>query len=279
MQLSILRLLKNRGVTNYTMCLEKIKIRCMNIDFEISVKFRRKNDNLIFCIHGLGCSKNNFDFIWDYRLLSDYSILTIDLPGFGDSSKPDSFSYDLKDQAEICSIILSNYKKYKIHLMGHSMGGAIGLILADMIPGQIKSFINVEGNLISQDSTVSRKKSSVTFEEFTGKELPFLILSLELSNEPGRIMWARDIKKSSVQGFYLSSRSLVEWSESGILLKKFKSLDRKKVYIHGDKNSFLKILTLLDEIPIASISHSGHFPMCDNPDDFYKYLAEFLKKQ
>ena len=255
---------------------EVIKLRDSDVDFDISVKFRSKNDELIVCIHGLGCSKEHFGYIWDFSPLKNYSILTFDLPGFGDSSKPDSFSYDLKDHAKICFMILSKYNGYGIHLVGHSMGGAIGLILADTIQGQLKSFVNVEGNLISYDSTISRKRSSLTYEAFKQKELPFILLSLEMSNEPGRKNWAESIKKSSPLGFYLSSHSLADWSDSGILLDKFKRLDCNKVYIHGDKNSFMHILTSLGKIPVASISHSGHFPMIDNPDEFYNYLADFL---
>lgn len=258
------------------MCIEKIIISYKNIDFEISIRFRNNNDNLIVCIHGLGCSMDNFDSIWDFSLLHHYSILSFDLPGFGDSSKPEAFSYDLNDHAEICAALLSKYKEYKIHLLGHSMGGAIGLILSDKMLRPLQSFINVEGNLISHDSTLSRKKSSIAFQEFKHKELPYFIRTLELSNEPGRKYWANNLKKSSPYGFYMSSRSLVDWSDSGELLNKFKGLACKKVYIHGDKNSYLKILSYLDEIPVVSIAHSGHFPMNDNPSDFYKYLADFL---
>lgn len=246
-------------------------------EFRISSKFRRGGDDLLFFIHGLGCAKENFDGVWEFRKLGSRSALAIDLPGFGDSRVSGSFSYDLYDHAAICRAVLSEFPDVRIHIVGHSMGGAVGVLLAEMIGERLGSFINVEGNLISHDSTVSRSIRETTFAHFKKYHLPGLIASSAVSDEPGRRLWATLIPRADTYGLYMSSRSLAGWSDSGALLEKFRKLECNKLYIYGEINSFLAAEEMLRDIPKAGISNSGHFPMNDNPGEFYRVLADFLE--
>lgn len=252
-----------------------ITIRYNDGYHNLSIRSRKKGRDLIFFIHGLGCSKENFNDAWHAEGLNNLALVTMDLPGFGESSMADNFSCDMNAHAEICRDVLSLFPDYRVHLVGHSMGGAIGILLTDMIRDRLASFVNIEGNLTSSDCSVSREKASVSFEDFICKQLPALILTTSLSVEPGRRMWSRYLKMADKKGLYLSSQSLVRWSDSGLLLKKFKELNCKKVYVYGEANSFLNVLTLLDGIRTVSISNSGHFPMNDNSEEFYGYLSDF----
>lgn len=246
-----------------------------NSDYDISLMARESGHDLIFFIHGLGCSQNTFADSWRFEGLNAYSIVTIHLPGFGGSLMKDDFSCDMKAHADICHKVLSLFPHYRVHIVGHSMGGAVGVLLAEMINERLGSFVNVEGNLIGHDCTVSRKKASVSFEEFLSKQVPALILTTSLSDEPGRRMWSQNIRMADKKALYLSSRSLVEWSDSGFLLKRFKELVCPKVYIYGERNSCLHVLSFLKTIQTVSISKSGHFPMNDNPEEFYQFLSDY----
>jgi len=62
------------------------------------------------------------------------------------------------------------------------------------------------------------------------------------------------------------------------LLKKFEGLSINKAYVYGEKNSRLKVLDTLQTIRKIAISKSGHFPMIDNPEDFYSTLSEVLSE-
>ncbi|HPN12080.1 MAG TPA: alpha/beta hydrolase [Spirochaetota bacterium] len=255
----------------------KITIRYNNGDYNLSIRYRKNGGELVFFIHGLGCSQNNFNDAWHAEGLSRHSLVSLDLPGFGESSMADNFSCDMNAYAEICSDVLSLFPEFRVHLVGHSMGGAIGILLTDMIHDRLVSFVNIEGNLIGRDCSASREKASVSFDDFKTKQLPALILTTSLSVEPGRRMWSQYLKMADKKGLYLSSRSLVRWSDSGLLLKKFKELDCKKVYIYGEANSFLNVLTFLNGIQTVPISNSGHFPMNDNSEEFYNFLSDFYQ--
>ncbi|HNW28119.1 MAG TPA: alpha/beta hydrolase [Spirochaetota bacterium] len=255
-----------------------VTIDYKNSRVTLAVKQRISGNELLFFIHGLGCAKENFDSVWDIRDLEWYAIIVPDLPGFGDSPGLVDYSYDLEEHACICKSLLDCYPRHKVHVIGHSMGGAVGLILAEKIPERLASFINVEGNLVGRDCTVSRKKASVSFEDFKKRQLPGMILATAMSAEPGRRLWSVLLNKAEKEGLYYSSRSLVAWSDSEVLLEKFRNIRCKKIYIHGDINSSMPVLRQLEGIPVRSISKSGHFPMIDNPEEFYNCISDFIKE-
>ncbi|MBV7276014.1 alpha/beta hydrolase [Clostridium thailandense] len=245
--------------------------------FEISTKFRNGNDELIMFIHGLGCSKNSFEHVWDSSEFENYSLLTFDLVGYGDSSKPMDFSYDMEEQAELCNLLLNQFQYDKIHIVAHSMGGAIGLLLAERIKDRLASFISVEGNLIGDDcGIVSRKTVGYSFEEFQNKLFDKLIMSSRLSEDLSSKLWGEMLAKCNSSAFYKSAQSLVEWSDSNKLLSLFIDLKVNKKYIYGDKNSQMDVLKMLKDIERISISSSGHFIMSDNPYEFYKKLYNIM---
>ena len=258
-----------------------LKIPHQHKEFEISIKFKEGSGNLIIFVHGLGCAKESFDDLWDFTgLFKDFSLLTFDLPGFGDSSRPTDFSYTMQDQAEICKALLDTLKPEKVHIVAHSMGGAIGLLLAEKAREKTASFINIEGNLISEDSgPLSRKPMRVSFEEFEKRVLNELKSFVGRSRDRSSQLWLRWYEKSDVLAYHRSSLSLVEWSDSGNLLKKFEGLKINKAYVYGEKNSRLKVLDTLQKIRKISISKSGHFPMIDNPEEFYSILYEVLSAE
>jgi hypothetical protein len=144
-----------------------------------------------------------------------------------------------------------------------------------MIHERLASFVSVEGYLISHDCMTSRRKDSVSFEIFARKQIPGLILTTSLSDEPGKRMWSKYISMADKKCLFLSSQSLLELSDSGFLLNNFKELDCPKFFVYGEKKSSLHVLTRLDTIQSVSVSNSGHFPMNDNPYEFYHLLSGF----
>src|SRR5437868_13604874 len=53
----------------------------------------------LLLIHGFGADKNNFTRVARY-LTPRYRVLIPDLPGYGDSSKPETASYSVPEQVE-----------------------------------------------------------------------------------------------------------------------------------------------------------------------------------
>ena len=240
--------------------------------YEIATTYRRRGDETVLLLHGLGCSKETFRGIWFRGELLDYSMISLDLIGFGDSSKSDKFSYKMEDHASVCAKILNKFSSKKFHIVAHSMGGAIGLLLPPALLDSVLTFANLEGNLCSDNcGIVSQKTISVTFQEFEKKLLPEF---KELSKSLGKGRFFLD--SALPLGFYKSAKSLVHWSDSGELILRFRNLPCRKAYFYGEKNADTVALLRLNSIEKIMIGSSGHFIMNDNSEEFYNQLGRFL---
>jgi pimeloyl-ACP methyl ester carboxylesterase len=259
----------------------KITVEYRGTTFRLSIRYRQKNEESLLFIHGLGCSKDSFKDVWEFSEFNDYTILSFDLVGFGASSKPRSFSYTLEEHAEICKLVVEKLNIKQIHVVGHSMGGAIGLLLVEKIPSMILSFINLEGNLIGEDCTFSRATVSHALEEFEERifaELQSTVRETKplYMSERTRRLFYQWLVKSDPYAYYRSSESLVQWSDSGELLRMFTNMKTKRWYVCGEANRNHPVLKKLSNVQKMEISHSGHFMMTDNPEEFYHKLSHII---
>lgn len=251
----------------------RINLVYRGIPLGISYDLQRVNEDSIVFIHGLGACKDCFKDVWSFPGYQQYTILAFDLPGFGDSDKPREFSYCMEDQADISKLLIQKLNLNRIHIVGHSMGGAIGLLLAKDIKSVVESFICLEGNLVSDDCTGSRATIAYSLEDFHKEG--FQQLKSEIS-ESEDALFVSCISKSDPYAFYRSSESLVKWSDSGRLLDLFLSLDARKCYVFGELNAGAPVIKQLTSVPKLMIPNAGHRMMTDNPLRFYKNLLGVL---
>jgi pimeloyl-ACP methyl ester carboxylesterase len=200
---------------------QTLSVKIVGSTYEISLCYRSASQELLLFLHGLGCSKDSFSKVWDDNNFKEYSLLSIDLLGFGHSAKPDEFSYSIEDHAKVCEAVLRHFPKKRLHVVGHSMGAAIGLLLSDDFLNSTISFVNIEGNLIGEDcGYISRKAVVVPYDIFKRKLFPDFISRLE--NKKNQYF---SLDTSSPLAFYRSSKSLVTWSDSGKLLGRFTMIE------------------------------------------------------
>jgi pimeloyl-ACP methyl ester carboxylesterase len=233
-------------------------------------KFNPKSEEVVVLIHGLACSSDSFRNVFDKDYFPEKSLLILDLVGFGKSSKPDDFSYTMEDQAKLIEDLLSLLPFTKIHIVAHSMGGAIALLLQPNRFLSVKSFTNIEGNLISEDcGALSRGIASLSFQEYQKDLFRKQLIEFEGHHQ-------LQFKDSIPCAVHRSAVSLVEWSYKGMLLDKFKLLTSRKCYFYGEQNKELPILEKLDFVKRFVVSNSGHGLMTENPKEFYTRLVEFI---
>jgi len=244
---------------------------------DIAVSSRERGDGLVFFIHGLGCAKESFADAWDHPARSRFSLLALDLPGFGDSPLPEGFSCAMEDHAALCLEVLARYPHGEVHVAGHSMGGSIAVLLCGLMGDRAASLVNIEGNLVGADCTVSRRAVSITYDRFRERLMRELVVAARSSEERGMRLWAEWSARSDPLAFTKSAHSLVEWSDSGELLRRFLSLPCPRAYFYGERNRRMPVLARLGAVPATMISRSGHFPMNDNPDEFYGKLSGALR--
>lgn len=94
----------------------------------------------VVLLHGFGASKD----LWigvAARLTPAYRVIAPDLPGFGESTKLESSTYDVKSQARRMHEFLSKLGIEQTHIGGNSMGGMISVAYAAMYPEGVNSLM------------------------------------------------------------------------------------------------------------------------------------------
>ncbi|RJP63072.1 MAG: alpha/beta fold hydrolase [Ignavibacteriales bacterium] len=252
-----------KGIQDYFLNIQQHRIY-------FNCRYLPESKEVILFIHGLGCSSDSFRNLFDNDYFPDKSLLVIDLPGFGKSSKPENFSYSMEDQAVIIEQLFMLLPEWDIHIVAHSMGGAIALLFSDNFFSRIKSFANVEGNLVSEDcGMLSRGIANITYEEYKTN------LYLKHLSECQNHQQLR-FEESTPLAIHKSAVSLVQLSDGGELLNKFKNLKCKKSYFYGDQNKEMPVINRLDFVSKFMISGSGHGMITENPKEFYSVLSEFI---
>ena len=111
-------------------------------ELKISCSLRKGKQTVIFAIHGLGCAKESFEEMHRNRDLADFTTISVDLVGFGNSARPADFSYSMQDQAKVCLELIKDLGFDRVNVIGHSMGGAVGLYLTGLLEENCTAFIN-----------------------------------------------------------------------------------------------------------------------------------------
>lgn len=252
------------GLKDYDLTIGYIRLHFL-------MDYKENSEKVILFLHGLGCSSESFSMVLDTDYFPEYTIIIPDMSGFGKSCKDENFSYKLEDTAFLIEKIIDLIPSKEINVVAHSMGGAVGLLFSDKLYDRMKSFVNIEGNLINEDCGIfsrgivgrSFEDYSTAYDEEKKKHSLSKMLKLDMTNP--LVM-------------YRSAQSLVNWSDSGKLLEKFLKLKIRKSYFYGETNRNMSILNHLVNVEKYEISNCGHEVMLDNPEEFYRKLKLFLKR-
>jgi TDG/mug DNA glycosylase family protein len=239
-------------------------------------QLKHSNDIVLF-IHGLGCTATSFLPFEDFILPEDFEFVAPTLPGFASSEEQKIAT--LESMTGRCLELCQHLDAQSIHIVGHSMGGAVGLLVAQELGDRVLSYASLEGNLITADcEMLSRKIAKSSLEELERKRLPRMIRNTQKSSDPGLRLWANQLRTVSPRQLRAQSQSLVEWSDSGKLLELFNDLTCPKMYLYGDRNSEMPIVNQLNTEDTQCILNSGHFLMQDNPVECWKTLQNLWSK-
>lgn len=109
-------------------------------------------------IHGFGGSKDNFNRV-AYYLTNHYTVYSIDVPGFGASTRDMNADYVINTQIDRVHEIIEKLGLQKTHIGGNSMGGWISGAYAAKYPDNVASvwFLAPAGLLESRKSEVIQK--------------------------------------------------------------------------------------------------------------------------
>lgn len=84
-----------------------------------------KGKQVVVLLHGWGANRRSLDAVAK-ELSSKYTVISLDVPGFGESERPDEI-WGLGEYASWLSACLAKLKVEPYVLVGHSNGGAIAI--------------------------------------------------------------------------------------------------------------------------------------------------------
>jgi pimeloyl-ACP methyl ester carboxylesterase len=97
-------------------------------------------------VHGLGATRRHWAPVAP-ALASSRRVVTVDLPGFGDSPPDERFSFQLAN-AQLVSL-LRELNLERCVLVGHSMGGLVTLSVAREAPDLVSRIVLVDAQLLT----------------------------------------------------------------------------------------------------------------------------------
>lgn len=243
--------------------------------------------NILF-IHGWGCNINAWEHQIDY-FKENASLILVDLPGFGKSTK-DSLDYNIEFFSNTIQSLLIDLNISDVHLVGHSLGHPIAKRIAESNPNLIKSICIVDGVYFDYPLNETEKtKYSHNLNEFANmfigemreQNIKSFINSLFVETTPNYVKTYAQKTMSNVQeyvGYNIMKNLIIEenWKNKQIKTPTLAIYANIPELPENNKKILEKWYSNLDYFEFDSV---GHFLMMENPTLFNKTLEDFLNKE
>jgi pimeloyl-ACP methyl ester carboxylesterase len=163
----------------------------------------------VLFIHGAGAALNT----WDYNIeafAKQFRVLALDLPGFGNSDKPD-IPYSLDLFADFINKFMEAKNVDKAVLVGNSMGGEIAILVSLKYPDKVHQLVLVDST--GADNYLNMSVLLISkYDNFLGRNVIKAATSLAPKSRfiYDRMMWKffeRDGKNDYPSAFFYDVHS------------------------------------------------------------------------
>lgn len=263
-----------------------------------------RNKETLLCIHGF--SDNKFTFALLAReLIKNYHIISIDLPGFGDSDKPIKEKYSLQNYQDWVLEFIHTKKISNCHIMGNSLGGAIAAGIASDYPDLFKSITLIgAAGVMGQEPVGIYKMVKDGINVFAVKDmddfnhlmhtvfmkappLPFLLKHYRLRKYIVNREWYDKVLNDLMEGLLTQSFDPNTFDRTALLNEKIKKINKPVLLLWGidDKLSPPVLGKLFNELikgsKLVVMKNTGHLPQVESPiylaREFEKFISDALK--
>ena len=266
--------------------------------YEIFYREEGIGDPLVL-VHGFPTSSWDWNKIWS-KLISDYKVYTIDMLGYGFSSKPKDFKYTIGSQVDLWEAFLEEKKVSSFHILAHDYGDTVvqemlARVKEDPVyPFEIQSVCFLNGGMFPETNfpTLTQKMLLTPF----GSVLKYFM---------GRNTLAKNFKKIFGQDTQASEEEIDDFwnaiaynSGKDVIPNVIQYLKERKVYkirwreaiqntnipkrlINGGADPISgKHMAMFykENIPKADVvilDKIGHYPQTEAPDEVLFYYKEF----
>ena len=239
----------------------------------ITYRYTKSNSNqpTILLLHGWGGNLNSFRYLEKSLISQDFSVLTIDFPGFGGSDMPPE-TFTIQDYYKIISELLNAEKLSKVNVIGHSFGGRVAIMLAGLEPDKVNKLVLVDSAGIKPKFSIVKKFKILKYKILKNlKQKGFI--KRELDN------YGSDDYKAMPQTLKPVFNNIVNTDLSDIA----KSIIAPTLLIWGtaDKDTPIymakKLNKFIKDSAIIKFEKCGHFCYLDRPQEFEKIVTNFFE--
>lgn len=225
-------------------------------------------------LHGIGGDKDHWTRV-SRHLTPHYRVVAVDLPGFGESSKPSEWRYRAQDQVERLRTIVQALGLKGAHWGGSSMGGFIAASYAARYPDDVASLWLVDPAGVSSaqpSEMIQRIKAGEPIPLFAQNPDEFDAVFRFVMTEPPYVPTPikRALAERAAANYQLNEKIFMEIMESSPALETFASgITVPTRIVWGEEDRVLhpsgaQVLTRL--MPNASaliLPGIGHLPMIE----------------
>jgi len=278
------------------------KVFHFNSDQEISFVDTIKGKSTIVLIHGMGSSLECWLKIVA-ELRKKYRCIILDLPGYG-SSKNSSKNFSIDYCIDIINSLLQHLQINSCTLLGHSMGGQIAIKLIGKCSVLINKLLLVSPAGLEQfDSKdmewISKNITTKSMYAFSKKDVVKMVsknfhnqnLNIEiLLNQRLKIMDDDETNykycETIVQSYYAMLQEKTLPLIKKIQIPTYIIFGEDDFYIpHRILHKEMKLSDVLKSAAaifknyhIETISHCGHFPQWEKPNEVLEFVYRSIKE-
>lgn len=239
---------------------------------------------VMLLIHGFMGNSTNFEPIFDL-LKDDFTLVAVDLPGFGLSEKKVEKKLSRNYMARVVEELAEKLGLQRYHVLGHSMGTEVALWLALNAPEKVKS-------LILLDSSVCRpEQDRLANNVFTKVGLRVIFMNYNFQKSTFKRMLVNNEAFSEdyfLKNYYLTYQTsldvvfnLAENRDTEALKERLRELSTPVLLVWGEKDDVTPLedaKCLLNHIQaeFVVIPDAGHLIMFDQPRLLGQTINDFV---
>jgi pimeloyl-ACP methyl ester carboxylesterase len=253
----------------------------------------------IILLHGFGADLHTWDLIKN-ELSKNKKVYTIDLLGHGESPKPKDGNYALSNQAELINDFILKNKLRNVILVGHSMGGAIALILAinhqETIFKCIDKIILIDSPAYKQNfpffiNLLRIPVLNIALTNILPNKMQTMFVLKEVFYDESKIdknLYARyssNLSKVGAKNALIETSKAITPNNINEIINGYIRLTTKTLIIWGEKDTVVplhiakRLHSDLKNSKLKIIKECGHAPQEEKPNEVIEAITSFTKER
>lgn len=249
----------------------------------------------LLLLHGLFDSQKSWQRLIPF--LSDrFKIYAIDLPGFGKSPLPATWTKSISGMIESVLTFLDEKEVGSVSLLGSSMGGGLALGIADLLKTRIERIILMNPYALPDLPLAARSAQ----RNIVGRILPYLLQKSAMRRCAKSILTRSiynpnlvtdSLIESVIQPFSSMPRRInlfrflrnISSEEIQSIDDRLSMIDQTVLILWGEKDGWLsdahwkRLQNRLRRVKVIKIPECGHLPHLEKPKEVAEAIIPFLQ--